>query len=241
MVVKGSATWVLEDTPYHLSTNHLILVPPGTPHHAHGPGNIVIASLHFHARLPGGRDLFEVVTTALTMQVQNGSRLQRLFTQAAEEFDRDALPQMPHWCGLILNEYLRACAAVGHLGRGLDPVVADILTYLESHLSIEVTSATLADVAGYTIQHLNRLFRKQLGDTPLRIHAGMRLDRAAILLASGERTVKAVATAVGFTDPAYFSRQFTARFGRNPRMIAANPMTVLAGSPRFHSRRLPIS
>lgn len=219
-LIDGSATWVLEDTPYHLPTNHLILVPPGIPHHAYGPGKLVIASLHFHAHLPGGRDLFEVVTTARTLHVEKGSRLQRLFIQAAEEFDRDALPQMPHWCGLVFNEFLRTCAAAGKLGRGLDPVVADVLTYLEAHLSTEVTSATLAAHAGYTIQHLNRLFRRQLGDTPLRIHASMRLDRAVVLLASGERTVKAVAHAVGFADPAYFSRQFTASFGRSPRMCA---------------------
>jgi len=216
-LLKGSATWVLSGVAHELPERHLILVPPGIAHHAFGPGCIVIASLHFHAHLPGGRDLFEVVTVPRTLAVTATAHLHRLFQQAADEYDRDALPQMPHWCGLILNEFLRTCAATNQLGRGLDPVIADVLTYLEHHLAQEVTLTALAAHAGFTPQHLNRLCRRQLGDTPLRIHTGMRLDRAAALLATGKRTIKAVAAAVGYHDPAYFSRLFKAHFGNNPR------------------------
>lgn len=219
-VLKGSATWVLSGVAHELPEHQLILVPPGISHHAFGPGHIVIASLHFHAHLPGGRDLFEVVKVPRTLAVAATAHLHQLFQHAVDEYDRDALPQMPHWCGLILNEFLRTCAASNQLGRGIDPVIAEVLTYLEHHLAQEVTLTELAVHAGYTAQHLNRLFRRQLGDTPLRIHAGIRLDRAAALLAPGERTIKAVAAAVGFNDPAYFSRLFTARFGRSPRSIS---------------------
>lgn len=223
-LLQGSATWVLNGEPFHLPTHHLILVPPGVPHHAHGPGRIRIGSLHFTAHLPAGRDLFDVITLPRTLAIDPTSRLHRLLAQAAEEYDlpeREARPQMPHWCALVVNELLRTSAANGQLGRRLDPLVADVLGHLERHLDADLTLTDLAEHAGFTPQHLNRLFRRQLGDTPLRIHAGMRMDRAAALLATGERTVKSVATAVGFADPAYFSRLFTARFGRSPRDVAA--------------------
>lgn len=213
----GTATWVLDGVEHPLATGDLIAVPPGVPHHAHGPGRIRIGSLHLTASLPGGRDLFDLVSAPRVLSVPAGSRLDTLLRLAADEFDRDAAPQMPHWSALILKEWLRACG--DRLTRRLDPVLAEVLAHLEAHLADDLSLDDLATLSGYTPQHLNRLFRGALGSTPLRIHTDLRLRKAADLLSRGHLSVAGVAEAVGFADPAYFSRQFTARFGRAPRDV----------------------
>jgi len=74
----------------------------------------------------------------------------------------------------------------------------------------------LAQLAGYTPQHLNRTFRRELGVTPLQHLTKLRMEHAAALLAEGKLTVKAIASAVACEDPYYFSRQFRQHFGRSP-------------------------
>lgn len=48
---------------------------------------------------------------------------------------------------------------------------------------------------------------------------GIRLDRARALLELGELTVAEVAYAVGFSDPSYFTKRFSTRFGELPSSI----------------------
>ena len=219
-LIEGAVTWVVGGTPTTLAPGDLVVVPPGVPHHAHGPGRIRIGSLHLTAALPGGRDLFEAVSAPPLLSVPPGARLDLLLRLAADEFDRDPQPsQMPAWCALVLREWLLANAAAGRLDRAIDPLVAELLAFLEQHLAEDLTLADLAQRAGFTPQHLNRLFRRHLGATPLQIHGDLRLRHAAVLLAEGTRTVKAVAAQVGYADAAYFSRLFTARFGRTPKEV----------------------
>lgn len=221
-LMRGSATWVIEDQATVLATGDLIAVPPGVKHHAYGRGRIRIGSLHLTAALPGGRDLFELVSIPRVLSVVPGSRLDTLFRLAMDEFDRDPQPaQMPAWCALVLREWLTTCAASGRLDRAIDSTVAEILAHLEQHLGGDLALTELAERSGFTAQHLNRLFRRHLGATPLQIHTDLRLRRAAILLSDGTRTVKGVAEAVGYADAAYFSRLFSARFGRTPREVQA--------------------
>ncbi len=235
-LMQGSATWVVENEAIVLATGDLIAVPPGMAHHAYGKGRIRIGSLHLTAALPGSRDLFELISAPRTLSVVPGSRLDTLFRLAMDEFERDPQPsQMPAWCALVLREWLTTCAAADNLDRRIDPTVAEMLTYLERHLGADLALAELAERSGFTAQHLNRLFRRHLGATPLQIHTDLRLRRAATLLNDGSRTVKSVAEAVGYADPAYFSRLFSARFGRTPREVQAGKPGAAGMAPRAGS------
>jgi AraC-like DNA-binding protein len=43
------------------------------------------------------------------------------------------------------------------------------------------------------------------------------MERAAAMLREGKQNVSEVAWALGFTDPAYFSKVFKKYFGRSPK------------------------
>ena len=65
--------------------------------------------------------------------------------------------------------------------------------------------------------HLARTFAKCVGLPPMHYLARLRAERAAAMLASTDLPSPSIGAAVGWPDPAYFSRRFRAVFGISPR------------------------
>lgn len=221
-VVRGQPVWVVGDIEYPLAPQELILVPPGIHHHAICRSKTVtLGSLHVLATLPGGQDVFRLLGPPMRQTMAAGSRFDRYFRSFMEEFDRpiheERRQMFPGWAHLITRELFR-----DNLARGLlkpqpaDPLVADLLAEIQAHMERPLSLADLARRAGYSPQHLNRVFQRVLGTTPLKYLAVIRLERAADLLRQGGLTVAEIARRVGHHDPTYFSRQFSRHFAQSP-------------------------
>jgi AraC family transcriptional regulator of arabinose operon len=105
----------------------------------------------------------------------------------------------------------RPSAASG-LGR-LEPVLAALASRPAYPWDIEA----LAAILGVSPQHLGRLFRRALGQSPLEYLARLRMNRALQLLVERpDLRVHEVGEAVGYPDPNYFIRRFRASEGRTP-------------------------
>lgn len=78
-------------------------------------------------------------------------------------------------------------------------------------------AASLAALAGVSPQHLGRLFRRTLGQSPLEYLARLRVNRALQLLVERpELRVHEVGEAVGYPDANYFIRVFRRLEGVSP-------------------------
>ncbi len=221
-VTRGKVIWKIGDRPYELSPGQLAFVPPDKPHLGYSltPG-MTLVSVHVEMTLPGGQDAIALLAPPEFLQVPQDSALDRYLRGAMDEFQRPersrTLEMLPGWAHLITIEFLRYCQKQGLLvAQTLTPVVADVLRHLHEHFAEEISLDELASYAGYSPQHLNRLFQRELGTTPLKHLMAMRLDRATRLLDKGVLTIAAVARQCGFTAPAYFSRVFRKRYGMGP-------------------------
>lgn len=76
--------------------------------------------------------------------------------------------------------------------------------------------AQLSAIAGWSPFHLHRAFRALVGETPKCYTQRLRLERAAVLLGSTDRSAADVARAVGFRSPEVFSRAFRRQLGCTP-------------------------
>jgi transcriptional regulator GlxA family with amidase domain len=99
---------------------------------------------------------------------------------------------------------------------GRDGVQA-ALDFLGEHaLDDEIDLARLAEAAALSPFHLHRLFRAELGLTPGRYLARVRLEHAAGLLLDSDRPVTQIAFDAGFGSLGHFHALFRRAYRRTP-------------------------
>ena len=74
----------------------------------------------------------------------------------------------------------------------------------------------LASIAGLSALHFHRIFRGMLGETPLELHRRLRLERAALQLATVDTAVTVIAFDAGFETHESFTRAFQAAYALAP-------------------------
>lgn len=95
-----------------------------------------------------------------------------------------------------------------------------MVAYLRAHLDQPITRRSLAREFGITPEHVNALFKKQLGVTPTQFIHRERMQLAYRYLRDEGLSVKEVAARVGFDDPFYFSRVFKRVMHRTPASVS---------------------
>ena len=87
---------------------------------------------------------------------------------------------------------------------------------MQGMVASPLATAAVARAIGLSPRQLERLFRRHLGQTPGAYAAGLRLDRARILLNETSLPVTAIAGRCGYATPSRFSAAYRSRFGRTP-------------------------
>ncbi len=91
----------------------------------------------------------------------------------------------------------------------------------------------LAAAAGLSRAHFSREFRRAFGQSPHAYLLTRRLERAAALLRTTDRSVADICLSVGLTSIGSFTTSFTRTFGRSPTAYRAEfpPASQLAMVP----------
>lgn len=91
-----------------------------------------------------------------------------------------------------------------------------ITTWIAEHLAQAFSLAVLAEQAGMSEYHFNRLFKRAVGIAPSQYHIKLRINEARRLLRETDMTVIAIANEVGYSNPSHFSRIFRKDTGFSP-------------------------
>jgi AraC family transcriptional regulator, arabinose operon regulatory protein len=124
-------------------------------------------------------------------------------------------------CGLALA----ATVAAGLRGQSVRPnapaapALAGLESWMRLSLARRISRSELARRARLSPSHLAAGFKRAYGRAPLAHLQELRLVEARRLLQSSDASVAAVAAAVGFSDPFWFSRVFHRRWGAPPRAM----------------------
>lgn len=236
-ILRGRVAWVIDGKRWNMGVGDLVIVPPQIGHHGFSlTQRVDLVSVHVEVNLPGGQDVFNLLNPPRFQHVPRGSLLDRYFRGIASEFDRSAEEEihlmLPGWTHLIVRELIRLDAQSNLLRpRVADPLVAKLLEELDQQITRPVMLTELAARSGFSPQHLNRIFQRALGMTPLQYLLRLRLERAATLLREARLTVHAIGKQVGFADAYYFSRLFRQYHGQSPVQYR-NAMNSDSPSPR---------
>ena len=91
----------------------------------------------------------------------------------------------------------------------------------------------MAAAAGLSRAHFSREFRRAFGESPHAYLLTRRLERAAALLRTTDRSVAQICAAVGLASLGSFTTSFTRMFGASPTAYRA------AYPPAAHQARVP--
>lgn len=99
---------------------------------------------------------------------------------------------------------------------GLSPAIRRRITdYIESHLEAPITLHDIADIAGLSEFHLQRMFLATCGVSPHAWVLHRRITRARSLL-GGRDPIAQIASACGFSSQSHMTRVFKAMTGMTP-------------------------
>lgn len=99
-------------------------------------------------------------------------------------------------------------------------VVEQILDYFEDHYAEKISLDRIAGNMYLSPFYISRIFKSEVGDTPIRHLINIRLEKAMELLQSGfSGSIREVAARVGYEDAYHFSKLFKKRYGYPPSMV----------------------
>ena len=94
-----------------------------------------------------------------------------------------------------------------------------------------ITMADVAEEVGITEKYLYKLFRRELGTTPMEYLNQCRIHRAEMLLTTTALSIAEIARQCGFEDAGYFSRFYRRQRGRSPTQYRAEMTRRTASKP----------
>jgi len=101
--------------------------------------------------------------------------------------------------------------------KGLtQPTIARARDFITSRIGLPVNPKEVASDQAISVRNMQRIFRKELNITPNTFIVLIKLEHASNLLRKGNLNIAEVANAVGFNDPAYFSRVFKKYYHQTP-------------------------
>jgi AraC family transcriptional regulator len=111
-------------------------------------------------------------------------------------------------------------------------IVARALGRILGGIDEALDLAALARAAALSPLHFHRIFRGMVGETPLELHRRLRLERAALALATQDASVTSVAFDAGYETHESFTRAFREAYAASPSEFRARAQEARAACAR---------
>ena len=240
-VTRGTARLHLPDGVTELRAGHLYMVPAYTMHSYECDGVFEHYYLHVYEGVRNETDVMEMYDFPTEVKAEDGdmelmarmcmrhpeARLPEsnpetydnvgVFTDYVKRYQAMELWEKMELRGATLtlfSRFIRRARLREWVG---DERMRRVLTYVHQHICEDISIDTLAELACVTKPYLIRIFKKELGSSPLQYVNQKKVERAQLLLLTEDCTVKEVAWQLGFTDHSYFIRMFRKTAGTTPQ------------------------
>jgi AraC-like DNA-binding protein/quercetin dioxygenase-like cupin family protein len=226
LIIRGSYEYVAADVVTPVQPGQLLWIEPGVRHtfrHVAPTSTGLISGFHFELTSTGAwaaGDYRLLHAPERITPVAEMSYFHDRFRRLAGVF-RSYLPQRELLTSTIAREIL--LLVIGHWQQPattqLSARMEEMLAFIRLNLQRPLSRQDLATAFGVSPEHINLLFRRELNMTPSSVINRERVMVAYRLLHEEGKSVKEAAYAVGYQDPFYFSRVFTAFFGIPPSQV----------------------
>jgi AraC family transcriptional regulator of arabinose operon len=217
--VDGIGHCAVEGRDTVVTPGHALVLPAGLPHiyRADPRRPWTIWWLHTAGtQVPGLLNVIAPDGHEALVELHDPYRAVAMIDDAIGSMERDETPPSlisASGAGWALLAQVAADAAGG--AQRTEPV-RQAQAYLRRNFAKPLSVAELARTAGLSPSHFSALFRAATGGGVVEYTKRLRMARARELLITSSRDIGDIATAVGYTDAFYFSRQFRTVHGCSP-------------------------
>ncbi len=241
LVMKGEASVLMNHREQVLTPGHLYIIPPFTTHTDRCDSDFSLYYIHVFETMEDRRYSlfehfsfpFEIDSTSLDkvlierlIQINKGRKLQ--YSDPKKYDNQATLMQMISQNGLgdysefietrgiLLQLFSRFLPYAKVLAQTSDAGIINVKKYVREHICEIITVKTLADICCLSEDHFIRLFKKEMGITPLEYIQQKKVEKAQTMLVFDHLSVKDVAYTLSYTNQSYFIRLFKKFTGSTP-------------------------
>jgi AraC-like DNA-binding protein/mannose-6-phosphate isomerase-like protein (cupin superfamily) len=183
-----------------------------------------VIALHYTAKVFGALTVPQILGFPDLFRLGAASPFEEMLTISCREFALRPVGWQRGLEALVLRMLLylmRNCGSAMQTAFSSDKRrelerVLPALEHLREKMDEPVDVRTLARACHLSAPQFRRVFRAALGMTPTEYSRLRRMEEAALLLRGGDATVAAIASRVGYADPAFFAHSFKAIMGVSP-------------------------
>lgn len=240
-VTKGCARIVFPDKVQELTPGHLYLIPAFTTHSYECEGLFEHYYIHIYEDAQSDSGFLDDFNFPIEMSATEIDLL--LFQRLCEINPTMRLPQSNPMSydnnpmllqSIAKNKQRILCDRVESRGilyqliarflkdaqlksETADDRIQKCLNYIRKNINQNIKIDMLAEIVCLSRDHLIRLFKKETGLTPIQYISIKKMEKAQLLLVSGNMSIKEIAFMLSYEDHSYFNRLFKKITGGSPQ------------------------
>ncbi|MBO5620217.1 MAG: helix-turn-helix transcriptional regulator [Butyrivibrio sp.] len=220
ILIESGTMEILLDNKYQLAQKgDIVLLDCYNPHAYRTDTGCKTTWLHFDGKLAKGyyqhlsKELGSIITVSGFREALH--IISDLFSSFC---NRDLKPeaQMSIMIGnLLLSLFDHTPTGAASASDGIRKVTS----YLTQNFSKNISLKEMADMAGLSLYHFTRKYKKETGVTPHQFLLSTRMSAAKYYLSNSTMTIKEIAFSCGFEDESTFCYSFRKREGKTPKQF----------------------
>jgi AraC family transcriptional regulator, arabinose operon regulatory protein len=140
-----------------------------------------------------------------------------IFNNLSRGFHDENLQYINYCFGHLLATFIYAHKTSEDLAEESNPVVRQAIDFMGKSLDKKLTLLQISKKVGYSPTYFTTLFNKETGYAPLSYFSHLKILKACEFLDSTNLKIKEISFGLGYTDPYYFSKDFSKKMGLSPR------------------------
>ena len=240
-VTEGTAQIILPIGTYELSPNHLYLIPSFMPHSYSCTSHFSHYYLHiyedqqfetsiledwdFPIEIPASKLDMELIKRLCdinpnmklrqsdpTTYDNNPTLIQNIIKNKQRGFSIKVESR-----GIIYQLISRFLQNAKPKIKAEDGRIQKALLYIQKNIYEPINIEQLSEISCLSKDHFIRLFKKEMGSTPIQYITQKKMEKAQLILVTQDISIKNIAYMLGYDDHSYFIRIFKKTIGETPQ------------------------
>jgi len=215
-IMDGRGVFTCGGKEIRIEPGYVYFAPSGATYGFEGKPSLTKLFFHVNLIMPDGYDLFFASGDKIVRFKRSKSDMERMLEwYRSDNSIKQVLLEAELW--RTVSDAAEELLKIDERKTAYSETVNSAIEYIRKNLSANLKAGVVADAVFCSVGNLNDRFCKEIGTTVARYIDDLLMFEARKMLASGNKSVGEVSTALGYCDQFYFSRCFTKHFSITPR------------------------